>query len=426
MSSDRHVIVADGLVKRFALGWNPLRQLLGHGRQFTTALDGISFSVERGEAVAIIGRNGSGKSTLLQLITGISRPTHGSLLINGRITALLELGAGFHPEMSGRENVFMLGAVLGISRRWIDAQLDKIVDFAELSSYIDEPVKTYSSGMFVRLSFATATHFQPDLLIIDEALAVGDALFQKRCHARIRELVGNGASLLFVSHDHELVRTLTTKTLLLDQGKMVFWGDTKEGTRRYRAILFEHEAHYWSRVETPAEIPDVKPVAESLVYGIGGARLLSVRIHDATGHERSVFEPGESAHVTLIALCETDLEHLNVSIVIRRDRGEKIYSWGTLNQDMAILHGARLGDIFWERRFRAGETVSVTIEFLCRLGAGNYEVQGVVSRELTPRYGTQQILYWRDEATFFRVVGAPDWHFFGGLCDLEAVSRSND
>lgn len=423
MSSERPIIAAAGLIKRYALDRNPLRRLLGRSRQDWTALDDISFEVQRGEAVAIIGRNGSGKSTLLQLISGISQPSAGSLSVAGRITALLELGAGFHPEMTGRENVFMLAAILGIDRRSAAASFDAIVGFAELGSHIDQPVKTYSSGMFVRLAFAAATHFHPDILVIDEALAVGDALFQKRCHARIRELVRDGVTLLFVSHDHELVRTLTSRTLLLDQGRMLYWGDTREGTRRYRAILFEHEARLLAQSRSEGSLPESVSGSEANAYGVGGARLVGVRIGSGDGEARNVFVPGETIEFRLEAVAEVELEHLNLSIVIRRDRGEKMYSWGTLNQDMATLAGKRQGSVFWHRSFRPGELITTCIRLKCRLGPGNYEVQGVVSRELEPNFLAQQILHWRDEACFFRVLAPSAEHIFGGLCDLEAVSH---
>src|SRR5271170_3287992 len=182
------------------------------------ALKDVSFEVRRGEAVGIIGRNGSGKSTLLQLITGTIRPTTGEIEANGRIAALLELGSGFNPDFTGRENVYLNGALLGLTTEEINNRFDAITAFADIGQYIDQPVKTYSSGMLVRLAFAVQVQIEPDILIVDEALAVGDALFQKRCFQQIEKLVSNGTSLLFVSHDQEAMRTLTHQALLLTHG----------------------------------------------------------------------------------------------------------------------------------------------------------------------------------------------------------------
>lgn len=197
------------------------------------ALQSLSFEVRKGEAFGIIGRNGSGKSTLLQILAGTLQPTDGQVGVEGRIAALLELGSGFNPEFTGRENVFLNGAVLGFNRREMEKRFDLITAFADIGDFIDQPVKTYSSGMMIRLAFAVQTVVEPDVLIVDEALSVGDFFFSQKCARRMTELREKGTTLLFVSHDMASVRDLTTRALLLEEGHPLFIGETQEAVARY-------------------------------------------------------------------------------------------------------------------------------------------------------------------------------------------------
>ena len=189
------------------------------------ALKDVSFAVHRGEAFGVIGRNGSGKSTLLKIVSGILKPTSGSVTVNGRIAALIELGAGFHPEITGRENIYINGIMLGLSRREIDARFDKIVEFSGIGEFLDQPVKTYSSGMYVRLGFAVAVHVDPDILLIDEVLSVGDEEFSAKCIAKIQEMKYRGVTLVFVTHQLDQVRNLCDRALWLDHGEPAAIGD---------------------------------------------------------------------------------------------------------------------------------------------------------------------------------------------------------
>lgn len=202
------------------------------------ALRGVSFQVRRGRSFGIIGRNGSGKSTLLQIVAGTLRPSEGTCRTTAqRTAALLELGSGFNPEFSGRENVFINGAILGLSRREITRRFDEILDFAEIGQFIEQPIKKYSSGMVVRLAFAVQVCVEPDLLIVDEALSVGDVFFQEKCFRRIDQMLGRGMTLLFVSHDANAVRTLCADAMILDDGAVVFCGDASEAVDRYSHVL---------------------------------------------------------------------------------------------------------------------------------------------------------------------------------------------
>lgn len=205
------------------------------------AVQPLNFEIRRGEAVGIIGRNGSGKSTLLQLIAGILQPSTGSLTASGRISALLELGSGFNPEFTGRENVYLNGSILGLGARDMDARIAQIIEFADIGEFIDEPVKTYSSGMMMRLAFAVAVSVQPDILIIDEALSVGDVFFTQKCFDRIRQILAGGATLIFVSHDTAAVQNLCNRGLLLHQGRLVFDGPPDECVTRYFALAIPSE-----------------------------------------------------------------------------------------------------------------------------------------------------------------------------------------
>jgi ABC-type polysaccharide/polyol phosphate transport system, ATPase component len=473
MSSNDFAISVAGVSKRYELYDTPrdrlkqfvmprLASMVGgragpYFREFW-ALRDISFNVRKGEAVSIIGSNGSGKSTLLQIITGTLSPTTGQVQTQGRIAALLELGSGFNPDFTGRENVMLNGAVLGFSNEEILRRFDSIAAFADIGEHIDQPVRTYSSGMLVRLAFAVQVQLSPDILIVDEALAVGDALFQKRCYQQIERLLNDGVTLLFVSHDQETVRTLTNRAVLLNSGRMTAIGNSSEVVLEYRKLLHERESAYYSKIanelkqraasqaavsqaapapalalageqveadETSfAEIaPLVAPATASatlgrLEFGDGGATVVSTEVLDENGEPCTVFHPGEKARIRIVFETTQALEHLNVGVRIRNKEGIKIYSWGTLNQDMRVLAGLQRGEVFWHRRFQANERVAVELEFPCALGSNLYEVQSTITYEATPDYMSQRQLHWVDEAAFFQVLVKRDENFFGGIVDL--------
>ncbi|MEJ5293952.1 MAG: ABC transporter ATP-binding protein [Fimbriimonadales bacterium] len=219
------VIRAQNLTKEFLLSHQPYSSLKGlllaflpKRMEHIVALKEVSFTIHQGETVGVIGRNGSGKSTLLGIIARVYRPTSGSITVNGRVAPLLELGAGFHPDLTGLENIYFNGVILGLTRRQVAERLPEIIAFAELEDYIDAPIRTYSSGMLMRLGFAIAAHVDADILLVDEVLAVGDAHFQQKCHRKIREFQEQGRTILFVSHDMEAVRQVAQRALWLDKG----------------------------------------------------------------------------------------------------------------------------------------------------------------------------------------------------------------
>lgn len=389
------------------------------------ALRDVALEVRRGEAVGILGRNGSGKSTLLQIIAGTLAPTTGDAEVAGRVAALLELGSGFNPEFSGRENVYLNGAILGLSREQVSDRFDAIAGFADIGQFLDQPVKTYSSGMMVRLAFAVQVQLEPDVLIVDEALAVGDALFQKRCFQRIEELRARGVTLLFVSHDQEAVRSLTDRAVLLEEGRVRAAGSSGEVLLEYRRLLHEQEKRYFAhalrdKADHAAHAAHTPSHGAAQSFGDLDAEVLAVTVLNEGGEESRHFAPGEAVRVRVRMRSRVAQDKLNVSLRIRNRQGVKIYSWGTLNQDMAGWAAGALapGASFWERAFHAGEEVCVEFSFECSLGTDLYEVQACVTHEEDRNMNAQRMLHWRDEAAFFHVGVRRDEYFFGGVCDL--------
>lgn len=421
------------------------------------ALKNVSFEIRKGESVGIIGRNGSGKSTLLQMICGTLNPTEGIVQTNGRIAALLELGTGFNPDFTGRENVFLNGAVLGMSSEEIEARYDDIVSFADIGDFIGQPVKTYSSGMLVRLAFAVQVCVEPDILIVDEALAVGDALFQKRCFERMERLRGNGTTLLFVSHDQESVRTLTSRAVYLRTGEVQLIGNSAEVLLAYRKQLHEDETRAINEsalilkekaakareklsnaaISEPV-IAEKQPAATSmgavvpsaaqgrsglLSFGDKEAEVLKVEVFNSKGEGCSHFDPRDSIKVVVEGVAHQNISNLNVALRIRNKEGVKIYSWGTLNQDMSILAGLATGNVFWSKEFKAKEHFVVEFNFVSSLGPNLYEIQAAITKEGRPYYAEQHMLHWIDEAAFFTVTTDPRQYHFGGVVDLKMTAR---
>ncbi len=226
----------DDLVRLAAAPLRRLRGRAGAASEDFWALDGVDFEVEPGEVVGVVGRNGAGKSTLLKILSRITKPTTGQVALRGRVGSLLEVGTGFHPELTGRENIFLNGAILGMTRREIARQFDEIVAFAEVEKFLDTPVKRYSSGMYVRLAFAVAAHLEPEILIVDEVLAVGDMAFQRKCMGRMGEVGRGGTTILFVSHNMPAVESLCTRAILLDGGRVALDGDVPGVIAQYRRL----------------------------------------------------------------------------------------------------------------------------------------------------------------------------------------------
>jgi lipopolysaccharide transport system ATP-binding protein len=299
MSSEKNVIQVDAIGKCFNIYERPedrLKQFLmpkirafsglahpSYHREFW-ALKDVSFEVGQGQAVGIIGRNGSGKSTLLQIITGTMTPTYGTVKIQGRTAALLELGSGFNPEFTGRENVYLNGTLLGLTQKQIDDKFDYIAGFADIGDHLDQPVKNYSSGMMLRLAFAVQVAVETEILIIDEALAVGDARFQLKCFRRLEEIKDQGTTILFVSHATELVRSFCDFGLVLENGRAVYWGEAKAATVKYLEVLFPEQKQQ-AIEESCDQISDTSDDGHVLASKISEAlEWLTIGPSDMVGH----------------------------------------------------------------------------------------------------------------------------------------------
>jgi lipopolysaccharide transport system ATP-binding protein len=322
------------------------------------ALRDVSFQVARGETVGLIGANGSGKSTVLKLISQIIYPSSGVISVQGRVAALLELGAGFHPDLSGRENIYLNGSILGLNRRYIRRQLDEIVAFAELERFIDMPIRNYSSGMLMRLGFAVATAFQPDILLIDEVLAVGDQAFQDRCLRRIAEIQRRGATIILVSHDLGSVQRLCRRVVWLEEGCVRADGDTDEVIARYLQSLWtvEQEKRDTAITDEASEPPTADaeaaqdvgeaPVPEEAVspakrWGSGEATIEKAELLDERGVPATIFRSGRPFVVRMWYLAKEPVECPAFGISIYDEQGNRINGPNTVWSEapIASIHG---------------------------------------------------------------------------------------
>lgn len=313
--------------------------VLGADRTITRkfwALQGVSFDVQPGESVGIVGRNGSGKSTLLQIISGTLAPTTGEVHIRGRVAALLELGSGFNPQFTGRENVYLSGAILGISKREMDERFDDIAAFADIGEFLEQPVQVYSSGMHARLAFAVSISVQPDILILDEILAVGDAGFQQKCIARLRQLLDSGVTLLFVSHSPDAVRSICQKGLLLRQGKSAFFGPSEQAIDLYMAQIREANTDRATKAQPALAEPmplDPALIDSSLRYGQGHAQVESVRLLNSQGASSSAFTFEERVTVEITFRAKRDLERLDLVVGLRDRTGVDLFACSAMDEN---------------------------------------------------------------------------------------------
>lgn len=283
------------------------------------ALNGVSFEVKKGEAIGIIGHNGAGKSTLLKLLCRVTAPSGGKISYNGRIASMLEVGTGFHPELTGRENVYMNGAILGMTKAEIDKKFDEIVKFAEMERFIDTPVKRYSSGMYVKLAFSVAAHLDSEIMIMDEVLAVGDMAFQKKCINKMKEAATQeGRTVLYVSHNMNTIRQLCDRCIVLDHGKIVFDGDTEEAIGVYMNRNYETGVIFdYSQIErSPNEIRNMQ--------------MLGIEIRDK---EKNVFQQGEKCFLTLHCICNSTVNNVGFRFEIFHSDGSIV---GTVFADKEV------------------------------------------------------------------------------------------
>jgi lipopolysaccharide transport system ATP-binding protein len=393
MSSEIAVKV-DGLSKCYQIYHNPrdrLKQFLlpkaqrvfaREPKQYFSefwALNDVSFEVRKGETVGIIGRNGSGKSTLLQLVCGTLNPTAGTIQANGRIAALLELGSGFNPEFTGRENVYLNAALLGLSEQEINTRLDSILAFADIGKFIDQPVKTYSSGMMVRLAFAVQAQVDPDILIVDEALAVGDAKFQVKCFERLNQLKNNGASILLVTHSSEQIVTHCNYAILLEKGRVIQEGEPRSAVNTYLDLLFGKERKTKS---VTSDEPD-QPIAANAAmvsltedvfssrpgynkheyrWGDGNATLLDFLLQTENDDYPTAIHSGQQTTLTFSIKFHDNILRPIFGLTVKTKEGVTVYG--------ASTESLKKQDII--PQCKHGNVIIVRFEFNCNLAAGDY------------------------------------------------------
>jgi lipopolysaccharide transport system ATP-binding protein len=392
-------ITVDGLGKvyrRYARPWHRLcawatAERVAWHTDFW-ALRGVSFRVAAGEAVGIIGMNGAGKSTLLKLLTGTTQPTEGAMHIEGRVAALLELGLGFHPDFTGRQNALMAGQLMGLTARDVTALMPEIERFAEVGPYFDQPLRTYSTGMGVRLAFSVATAARPDVLILDETLSVGDAYFGHKCMRRIREFREAGTTLLLVSHDPIAVKTLCDRALLLERGQVVRDGAPDTVLDYYNALIARREA---SQAILQAEAADGRVTTRS---GTFEARLADVELLDADGQPARAFSVGDTARVHVRVDFTAPVAAPTVGILIRDRLGNDIFGTNTFHVDPI------------DGRWEPGEAMTVRFEVALNPGPGAYTLTVAVHGEATHLVDNYD---WWDKVIEFQVVPGPTPFFVG-------------
>jgi ABC-type polysaccharide/polyol phosphate transport system ATPase subunit len=355
------------------------------------ALRDINFQVEKGETLGIVGANGCGKSTLLQIICGILQPTTGRVVTTGRIAALLELGAGFNPEFTGRENVFLNGEIMGLSRAKIERALPSIAAFAEIGEFLERPVKEYSTGMYVRLAFATAIHVEPEILVVDEALAVGDAVFANRCVRKFEELRERKITVLFVSHDLGLVKRLSDRALLLVDGGIHAQGEPSHVINQYVGLVLEKQKADRGPARTQ--------IAAGFRHGDRTSEILEVQMLDAQGKAAEVLTGGDEARVRVRCVFREATTDPKVGILIRNRIGMDVYGTNT------AVERIKLGS------FDAGDELDLEFRFECWLAPQQYTLT-VATQNAD---GTSHD--WLDDVLAFEVV---DSRALAGVANLRA------
>lgn len=349
------------------------------------ALRDVSFRAEKGEILALVGPNGSGKSTLLQIVSGLLQPTRGRVLTEGRVAALLELGAGFNPEFTGRENVYLNGEIMGLSRREVDRAFPSIEAFAEIGEFINRPVKEYSSGMYVRLAFATAIHVEPEILIVDEALAVGDAIFANRCIQKFEELKQRQVTILFVSHDLGLVKRLAHRAILLLNGEIAAQGAPSDVVNRYVGFVLERQ-----QAKPAEDVEDRSKLNASFRHGDGASRIRDVRILDQQGQSLSAVASGSPVTVRVRAEFTQTVVEPVVGILVRNRLGIDVYGTNTRIEQRSF------------GRFDAGDVLEVDFKFDCLLTRQEYTLT------VATQHWDGSSQDWLDDVLAFSVVDQRD------------------
>lgn len=447
-------IVTEGLCKKFRVYRSPRdvvwEALTGRPRHSDfTALNDVSFTVQKGEVVGLIGRNGAGKSTLLKILTGTLAATAGSLEVNGRVSSILELGTGFNPEYTGRDNIYLGGLCLGLTREEIRSREPEIISFSELEDFIDRPFKTYSSGMQARLTFSVAVSVKPGILIIDEALSVGDAKFQRKCFALLQSFKARGVSILFVSHDPQAVQHIADRVIVLERGCVVFNGDCGQGIKQYTRLLFEGEVesvkeapvpdptnvvedggdmqeskdhfagdslqvldthlgtqrslepgtHRAGTPETPGEYPEMAP--KEMRYGSGIVRIDALKIVNAEGEPTTWVVYDEPFSIVLRVSAKREIEDFSAGFRLTTVQGLTVYGTSSALQNRTF-------------RCRAGESIEIVFRCEGNLTSGTYFLTAAIAQSDTVMFDR------RVDAVALRVIGRSR-AYDASLANLRAI-----
>ncbi len=381
--------------RQYANKWQQLAEwvlpFLGKRHKLHWVLKDINFNVKKGEAVGIIGINGAGKSTLLKLITGTSHPTCGSIDISGRVAALLELGMGFHPDFTGRQNVIMSGQLLGLSLEEIRSLMPHIEAFAEIGEYIDQPVRVYSSGMQVRLAFSVATAIRPDTLIIDEALSVGDVYFQHKSFSRIREFRELGTTLLIVSHDKQVIQSICDRAILIDGGGVAKEGAPEEVMDFYNALIAERENN--SILQEVGEDGKIKTTS-----GTGEARVSEITLLDGNGKNVEIIGVGDKVNLQIKVKIYQPIPCLVLGYMIKDRLGQPIYGTNTFIKNKPQYDLSK------------GDELAYSFFFEANLGVGTYSIATALVSSDTHLENNYE---WKDLALVFSVININKEHFVG-------------
>jgi len=390
------MVKVENIKKRFKLYKKPADRLkeIIFRKSFHTvyeALKGVSFTVNNGEVLGIIGPNGAGKSTLLKILTGVILPDEGNVYVDGKITGLLELGTGFNFEMTGIENIYMNGTLLGMSKEELDRKKEQIIEFSELGEFIYEPLKTYSSGMVMRLAFSIAIHADPDCFVVDEALSVGDAHFQQKCMKKIKEFKERGGSIIFVSHDMNAVKLLCDKAILLHKGEVIDEGNPEKVVNSYNFLL--------AKLNDDEENLQFERRKESS-YGTFEAKIEEVSIEGKESRS-NIISSGEEAVISVKVRSFKDLQNVTVGILIRDRFGQDIFGTNTYHLKKEVS-------------FKADESYLINFELPMNIGPGKYTITAAVH---SGEVHSERCYHWVDNVCSFEVAGF-EKELFTGLVYL--------
>ena len=352
----------------------------------------ISFDLFEGETLGIIGVNGAGKSTILKIIAGVIEPSSGEIIRHGRITALLELGTGFNSEISGYDNIQLNGTLIGMSNQEIESKRDEIISFSELGDYINEPIRSYSSGMSMRLAFSIAIFSEPKILIVDEALSVGDAHFQAKCTRALKERKENNMSIIYVSHDLNSLKLLCNRVILLNHGAVVFEGEPEKVINRYNFLI--------SKLNDSENKMSIKE-SDNGSFGTFDVEITNVTIKGEKS-KSSVISSGENAEINIKIKSKKDLSNMTIGIMIRDKFGQDIFGTNTFHHQIII-------------NFRANQDYCCIFEMPLNIGSGKYSITSAIHSMDTH---LDNCLHWLDHATDFEIAGVKG-NLFLGVCRLE-------